>query len=142
MKVSVAIPCYNAGSTIAETLDSILAQTRPPDEIIVADDCSTDNSREIIARYPTVRLVCQAKNSGCASSRNLAIRASTGDVVAIVDADDLWYPDHLESTIGLLVRFPECGFAFSGNDRFGTLEDTQFEKEQAIPIERSPDSPQ
>lgn len=121
------IPCFNAESFIAQTLDSVLAQTRMPDEVIVADDCSTDRSREIVASYPPpVRLVTQQRNSGCAASRNLAIRSSTGDTIALIDADDLWYPDHLAETASLLERFPGCRWAFSANDRFGTVRDTQY----------------
>jgi len=125
-RVSVVIPCYNAEEFIADTLESILAQTRPPDEIIVADDCSTDRSREVVARYPTVRLLTQAKNSGCASARNLAIGAATGDLIAIIDADDLWFPDHLETAVGLLEDFPECGFVFSGIETFGGLVEARI----------------
>jgi hypothetical protein len=119
MKVSVAIPCYNAERYIGETIESILAQSRPADEIIIADDRSTDGSRDVIARYPQVKLVVQERNAGCAASRNLAIRTSTGDVIAIVDADDVWDRDHLAATTGLLEQFPDAGFAFSAIRRFG-----------------------
>jgi glycosyltransferase involved in cell wall biosynthesis len=126
MKISVAIPCYNSARYIGETIESVLAQTRPPDEITVADDCSTDTSREVVSQYRQVTLVTQAKNSGCAAARNLAIRASTGDVIAIVDADDVWYADHLDATVGLLERQPSIGMAFSGVRRFGLASEDRL----------------
>ncbi len=136
MKVSVAIPCYNAESYIGETIESILAQSRPPAEIIVGDDCSTDGSRDVVARYPQVMLVTQSRNAGCAAARNLAIRASSGDVVAIVDADDVWYPDHLAAATELLARLPEVGLVFSGVRRFGlTTEDRTPDVTPRIPLQ-------
>ncbi len=126
MKISVVIAAYNAERTIAETIESILGQTRQADEIIIADDCSTDGTREVVARYSATTLVTQSVNQGPAAARNAAVRASRGEVIAFVDSDDLWYPDHLERTVGLLDRFPQCGFAFSANDRFGRTQDTQI----------------
>ncbi len=126
VKISVVIAAYNAESTIGETIASVLAQTRPADEIVVADDCSTDATRDVVASYPGVTLLMQARNGGPGIARNAAAAASRGDVLAFVDADDLWHPDHLASAVALLERFPECGFSFSANDRFGTLCDTQL----------------
>jgi glycosyltransferase involved in cell wall biosynthesis len=124
LTATVVIACYNAERTIAETIESILAQTRPPESIVIADDCSTDSSREIIARYPAVRLIVQPDNRGAAAARNAAIAVGRTDVVAIIDADDLWYPDHLANALEMLERFPEAGFVFAANDRFGRFHDT------------------
>lgn len=125
MRISVIIAAYNAERTIAETLDSIVAQRLPAAEIIVVDDCSTDGTCDVVRRYPGVTLIEQPHNAGPAAARNVAASASHGDLIAITDADDLWYPDHLERSAAALARFPECGIAFSANDRFGREDDTQ-----------------
>jgi glycosyltransferase involved in cell wall biosynthesis len=125
LRISVIIAAYNAEHTIAETLDSILAQTLPAAEVIVVDDCSTDGTRDVVRRYPRVTLIQQPRNAGPAAARNVAAAASHGELIAITDADDLWYPDHLERSAAVLARFPECGIAFSANDRFGREQDTK-----------------
>ncbi len=137
MRISVVIPCYNAERHLGETLDSILAQERPADEIIVADDCSTDGSVGIARSYPQVTLVQQEQNSGCAASRNLAIQHSTGDLIAIIDADDLWKPHHLRVSEAALDASPEASFVFSDIYRFGSsahLTPTELSSRTAIDI--------
>jgi glycosyltransferase involved in cell wall biosynthesis len=120
--ITTIIPCYNAAPYLSETLDSVLAQTRPVDEIIVVDDCSTDESREIACRYP-VKLLQTARNSGHATARNLGIAAAQGGIIAWLDADDYWEPNHLEVVAGLLDRFPEAAVAFSTVQLFGNPTD-------------------
>jgi glycosyltransferase involved in cell wall biosynthesis len=102
MKVSIIIPCYNTQRYVAEAIDSALAQTYPDKEIVVVDDGSTDGSSEVIARYASrVRIVRQA-NAGLAAARNSGIRASSGEVLAFLDADDWLDPGFLESTVPAL----------------------------------------
>ena len=97
MKISVIIPAYNAEQYIAKAIESCLEQTIPPDEIIVADDCSTDRTAEIAAGFPApVRLLRLEKNSGVPVARNRAVEASTGDWLAFLDADDWFLPRKLE----------------------------------------------
>jgi len=86
LTVSVAVPCYNGAAFLAATLDSLLTQTRPADEILVVDDGSTDGSREVAANYP-VRLLVHQENAGLAAARNTALEAATGDVILYVDVD-------------------------------------------------------
>ncbi len=86
MKVSVAIPCYNGAAYLANTLEAVLAQTRPPDEVLVIDDGSTDQSAQIGAHYP-VRLIQHSQNLGLSAGRNSAIEAATGEILAFVDVD-------------------------------------------------------
>jgi glycosyltransferase involved in cell wall biosynthesis len=113
MRISVIIPTYNRAALIGETLDSILAQTRPADEIIVVDDGSTDDTPAVIAaRYPMVRLI-RIANSGDMVGRNVGLRAATSDLVAFCDSDDLWRPDHLAAMARLWQLAPAVRFAYA-----------------------------
>jgi cellulose synthase/poly-beta-1,6-N-acetylglucosamine synthase-like glycosyltransferase len=94
--VSVVIPAYNAAATIAAAIESVLAQTRPPEEIIVVDDGSKDETSAVVERFgPIVRLLRQA-NAGCGQARNTGAREARGTWLAFLDADDLWLPTKLE----------------------------------------------
>jgi glycosyltransferase involved in cell wall biosynthesis len=99
------VPAFNAAETIHETLVSISKQTYGRLEVIVVDDGSTDATAEIVRRHrladSRVRLV-QKANGGVASARNEGIRASRGDFVAFIDADDLWYPTKIAKQVELL----------------------------------------
>jgi len=87
---------YNASATIGETIDSVLAQTRPPDEIVVVDDGSTDGTGDHpVLRHETIRVVRQ-DNGGMFAALNTALDRCGGDRIAFLDADDLWTPDKLE----------------------------------------------
>jgi glycosyltransferase involved in cell wall biosynthesis len=111
--ITALVPCFNAERYLDEAIASIRAQTRPVDQIIVVDDCSTDASR-IVAKRHGVVLVQTPVNSGHATARNLGIAAADGDVIAWLDADDYWAPNHVETVVGLLERFPQAAVAFSG----------------------------
>jgi glycosyltransferase involved in cell wall biosynthesis len=94
-QISVIIPAFNAAATLAEALSSVLNQTRPPDEIIVINDGSTDATAEIARATPGV-LLLQQVNSGVASAMNLGLMSTQCDLVAFLDADDMWMPGCLE----------------------------------------------
>jgi len=103
MRVSVVIPTYNYGRFLRACLDSVLEQTVPPDEIVVVDDGSGDETPEILTSYssvPSVRLI-RIENSGEACARNAAIGAATGDIIAIQDSDNVWEPNKLELQLPL-----------------------------------------
>ena len=108
--ISVIIPLYNKEREIGDTLRSVLAQTLPPAEIVVAYDGSTDRSAEIVRgiRAPLVKLVTQP-NAGECAARNRAIAESTGDYIALLDADDTWEPGFLEEIAAMIAEFPGCG---------------------------------
>lgn len=110
LRVSVVVPAYNAEVFIRETLDSILAQTRPVDEVVVVDDGSTDDTIEIVNSFASagVRIV-QQQRQGPSAARNRGIAETSGELVAFLDADDLWMPDKIEKQIAYLVAHPECG---------------------------------
>lgn len=88
------IPAFNAAATLAETLASVNAQTRPPDEISIVDDGSTDATAEIARAGSDVRVLRQA-NGGVANAMNAGVQASRCSLVAFLDADDLWTPSSL-----------------------------------------------
>jgi glycosyltransferase involved in cell wall biosynthesis len=96
-KISVIIPLFNGEAYIAEALGSVLAQQRPADEIIVVDDGSTDGGAAIVERIGASGIVklIRKPNGGQSSARNLGIKHSTGDLIALLDQDDVWYPNHL-----------------------------------------------
>src|SRR5579864_4035829 len=104
--ISVVIPAHNCGRFVAEAIDSVLAQTRPPEEIIVVDDGSTDDTRERVAPYvDRVRYIHQ-RNGGVASARNAGIRAARGSHIAFLDGDDRWLPHKLEKQLQALAANP------------------------------------
>jgi glycosyltransferase involved in cell wall biosynthesis len=112
--VAVIVPCYNYGRFVSRAIDSVLRQTLPPREIIVIDDGSTDDSREVLARFGAdIRLVLQ-ENRGVAASRNRGIALSSAPLVAFLDADDAWLPNKLERQVGALARHPDVGLVHCG----------------------------
>lgn len=93
---SVIIPAYNAEKTIAQTLDSVLAQTQPPMEILVCDDGSKDGTANIIRSYGKQITPFFRNNVGVDATRNFLCGQANGDMLAFLDADDLWHPRFLE----------------------------------------------
>jgi glycosyltransferase involved in cell wall biosynthesis len=108
--VSVVIPCFNQATFLDEAIESVLAQTYPHFEAIVVDDGSTDNTAEVAARHPGVRLVRQHANRGLSAARNAGLRESAGDFVVFLDADDRLKPRALEIGLTALRAHPECAF--------------------------------
>jgi glycosyltransferase involved in cell wall biosynthesis len=93
--VSAIIPTFNRATLLKHALDSVYAQTRPPDEVIVVDDGSSDSTRRMIAdHFPKVRYLHQ-QNAGVSAARNYGIQAASGDWLALLDSDDVWLPDKL-----------------------------------------------
>ena len=102
--VSIIIPVYNAEKYLAACIDSAIAQTWQPTEVIIVDDGSTDGSFEIVGRYtklPQIKLVTQ-QNKGASAARNAGLRAATGDYIQFLDADDLLSTDKIEAQINIL----------------------------------------
>lgn len=109
--VSVIIPVYNGERFLAEAIRSALDQTLSPAEIIVIDDGSTDASAEVARGFgPPVRVLAQA-NLGPAAARNLGVAHAAGDLLAFLDADDLWMPEKLAYQVQFLCRPAGIGHA-------------------------------
>ena len=106
-RVSVVIPAYNASEHLGLAICSVLEQTRKVDEIIVIDDGSTDETRDVVLRYANqgVRYEWQ-KNQGSASARNRGVRLTSGDFIAFLDADDYWLPEKIERQLTMFKTSP------------------------------------
>jgi glycosyltransferase involved in cell wall biosynthesis len=113
--ISVVIPCYNQAHYLGEAIESVLAQTDPHYEIIVVDDGSTDTTSEVASRYPDVRCVRQS-NAGLSAARNAGLKASRGQFLVFLDADDRLLADALQSGLNCFQGDPECVFV-SGHYR-------------------------
>lgn len=94
-RISAVVPTYNRADLISRAVESILAQTRPPDEVIVVDDGSSDDTRDVVSRYREVRYLRQS-NAGASTARNLGVENARYEWIAFLDSDDVWLPDHLE----------------------------------------------
>lgn len=108
MLVSVIMPTYNCGKFISEALDSVIAQTITDWEVQIVDDCSEDNTEEVLKpyleKYSNIHYYMLSKNSGPAIARTEAMKRATGKYVAFLDSDDLWYPDKLEKQIAFMEK--------------------------------------
>ena len=102
MKISVIIPCHNAGAWIDDALASVAAQTFPATEVLVIDDSSTDDSAARAENNKVVHQVIHVSCRNAAAARNIGIEQACGDWIAFLDADDLWLPDHLERAVSAL----------------------------------------
>jgi glycosyltransferase involved in cell wall biosynthesis len=109
--VSVVIPCFDQGHYLREALQSVLAQTLPPAEIVVVDDGSTDNTAAIAREYSKVRCIHQ-RNRGLASARNAGAAHTTGEHIVFLDADDRLKPDALAIGLRELVAHPACALVW------------------------------
>ncbi len=124
--VSVIIPAFRAAHTIDRAVDSLFAQTRVPDEILVVDDGSPDDLATSLAKYGERVTLIRKPNGGAASARNLGIERSRGELVAFLDADDYWEPEKLEKQLEIIHAHPEVVLVASryysqrpGSDRTG-----------------------
>jgi glycosyltransferase involved in cell wall biosynthesis len=122
--VSVIIPTYNRAELISQAIDSVLAQTVPAHEIIVADDGSTDDTAAVVAAYgDRVRYLALPHRGQPAATRNAGIRAATGVLLAFLDSDDLFLPDKLARQIAALAQTPAAGVVYSNGLYFRTTPD-------------------
>ena len=111
--VSIIMPSYNTAIFIAESIQSVLAQSYKDWELIIVDDCSTDNTDQIVKPFlvdDRIKYLKNDRNSGAAVSRNRALREAKGKWIAFLDSDDLWMPDKLKKQISFMEK---NGYHFS-----------------------------
>lgn len=132
--ISVIIPAYNRSKTISYCLDSVLAQTLPPFEVIVVDDCSSDDTVAIVKKYARQRVRCIVlpENSGAQVARNKGIFEAKGDWIAFQDSDDEWIPHKLERQVEALAKISYNPWTVVHTDAIKLDSSTQ----QRIPAQR------
>lgn len=116
--VSVVLPVYNRAHLLQDVLATLLQQTRPPDEIIVVDDCSEDNPSFVKSQDPRIQYYRLEKNVGAAIARNYGASKATGYYLAFLDSDDYWYGNKLEKQLACFESSPIVNLAvvFGGFD--------------------------
>lgn len=121
-KISVAIITYNQESFVRETLDSVLAQDYPNVEIVVGDDCSTDKTLEILKHYqdkhPNIILLSQKFNQGIAKNLNSVLSRCTGEYIAFLGGDDLFYPGKLSAQVAAMEVNTEVALSYHHVETF------------------------
>jgi hypothetical protein len=116
--VSVVIPAYNQAEFVGAAIESVLRQTYARVEIIVVDDASPDNTVDVVRQFddPRVRLISHTENRRLPATRNTGMVASSGDLIAFLDADDFFHAEKLQAHVGFLRDYPEVGVSY--NARF------------------------
>jgi glycosyltransferase involved in cell wall biosynthesis len=124
-KISVIIPAYNRADYLAEAIQSVLDQTFPDFELIIVDDGSTDNTKEVVEGFvdTRVRYLFQ-ENGGVSSARNSGIKAANGEYIAFLDSDDIWLPENLALKVNLLDSRPDIGLVCSDAYFFDNITGT------------------
>lgn len=117
-RVTCIIPVYNGERYLGEAIESVLAQTRPVDEIVVVDDGSTDSSSAVAERYGDRVRCLRQKNAGPSAASNRGIEAAGGEVIAFLDADDRWRPDKTELQLARLVASAGLAAVFAHAQNF------------------------
>ncbi|MEB3166950.1 MAG: glycosyltransferase family A protein, partial [Cyanobacteriota bacterium] len=126
MQIAVVIPLFNGERWISRTLDSVIAQSLAPHEIILVDDGSEDGSREIASTFPDVTL-WRNPLKGTHHARNFGLGKSTAEAVIFLDQDDIWHPRHLEILSALLQSHPGACAAVSASMTFASEAELHFE---------------
>jgi glycosyltransferase involved in cell wall biosynthesis len=117
-RVSVVIPVYDGAGYLGEAIDSVLAQIRPPDEVVVVDDGSTDATPEVIASYGDRVTAIRQPHLGNAAALNRGVEATTGELVAFLDADDIWVRDKLAVQLEVLEGDDDADAVFGLVEQF------------------------
>lgn len=110
--VSIIIPTYNSARFLPATLESVFNQTYRDYEVLVVDDGSTDNTREVLAPYLERIIYIYQENSERSAARNNALSHANGDLIAFIDSDDLWQPEKLERQVAVMDAYPEVALVF------------------------------
>ncbi|HEY1452346.1 MAG TPA: glycosyltransferase family A protein [Roseiarcus sp.] len=138
MRVSVLLACWNAAPYVGEAVQSVLDQRPAPFEVIAVDDGSTDRSAAILESFGTRLVLIRQANSGVGAALNRAAAEATGDVLAFIDADDLWTPGKLARQTQALAADPDLDAVFGLMETFASPDLPQEERSQL----RVPDGPE
>lgn len=119
--ISVAIAAYNGERFLVEQLESLVSQTRPPDEVVVSDDRSTDGTVDIVRRFAarapfSVHVLLNKRNLGVNGNFDRAVAACTGDIIFLCDQDDVWLPHKIATMSALLARYGKVGLVISNSE--------------------------
>jgi glycosyltransferase involved in cell wall biosynthesis len=128
--ISCIVPVYNGERFLAEALDSILAQTYRPLEILLSDDGSTDGTPEVAARYAKQIRYLKHANAGPGAARNRGLELAQGEFVALLDADDLWHPEKLERQMARFEKRPDLDVCVTHFQNFWTSETAEEEQQE------------
>jgi glycosyltransferase involved in cell wall biosynthesis len=138
MRVSVVIPVHNARAYVGEAIDSVLAQTRPAEEVIVVDDGSTDGVGEVLDGYGASLRILRQEHCGAASALNAGLAAATGDSIAFLDADDLWTDDKLRQQCEVLAENEAVDAVFGYIEQFISPDAAGVAQRYAVPDRPQP----
>ncbi len=127
--ISVMMPTYNNGKYIKQAIDSIYAQNYNNIEIIVIDDGSTDNTKEILQQYKNIKYFYM-EHKGISFARNKALECAKGEYIAFCDSDDYWLPNKLKTQIEYFEEHPECEIVFTKYKNI--IEEDQLKKNKRV----------
>src|SRR5271168_4167679 len=124
--ISVVVDSYNYGNFVVEAVESALAQSLPPDEVVVVDDGSTDDTGQILSErfgsHPSVKVIRQ-RNGGQLSAFVTGLENASGDLIFFLDADDKYERSHLESVTAAFAAHRDVDFVFTAHRKFGGADD-------------------
>jgi glycosyltransferase involved in cell wall biosynthesis len=141
---SVVVPAFNAAATLRGTIESVLAQSRPDLELLVVDDCSSDETPEIVRSFRSdsrVRLLSRSTNGGVSAARNQAIHEATAPVVAFLDSDDLWLPNYLERMGSALDARADAALAYTEAWMLDSRTGEFHRRTTSFKVQPGPDEP-
>ena len=132
--VSVLVVTYNRAHFLKEALDSIKRQTFKDYEVIVVDDGSTDNTKEIVEKYEGVHYIYQ-EHGGISKARNTAIKAAKGKWIATLDSDDLWKEEKLQKQVDYVRTHPDCRIVYTAFKNFTDIPEDKLDVRQRVHLE-------
>ncbi|MFT7649398.1 MAG: glycosyltransferase involved in cell wall biosynthesis [Candidatus Poriferisodalaceae bacterium] len=137
--VSVVIPTYNRADLVGEAIDSVLGQSRPPNEVVVVDDGSTDATTPVLAAYGDRIRVVRQSNGGIGRARNAGLDVAGGEFLAFLDSDDIWMNNKLESQLIAFDSDPSLEAVFGACEQFyDPSVDAAFRERHKIKTDASP----
>jgi glycosyltransferase involved in cell wall biosynthesis len=114
--VSVVIPAYKQAAFVGEAIQSVLDQSYPHFEVIVVNDASPDHTSEVVRQFadPRVKLIVHEENRGLPAARNTGMKAANGELIALLDSDDFFHPEKLQTHVDFLEKHPAVGVTYNG----------------------------